>query len=72
LAERGELIGQTEEKHRVARMLNHELLGPCGKEPLPESSTTLWKNARKASDVIGRLELALRMLGEGVSLDELL
>jgi hypothetical protein len=72
LAGRGEFIGQTEEKHRAVRMLNHELLGPCGKEPLPESSTTLWRNARNASDVIGRLELALRMRGEGVSLDELL
>ena len=72
LAGRGELIGQTEEKHRVVRMLNHELLGPCGKEPLPESSTTLWRNGRNASDVIRRLELALRMRDEGVSLDELL
>jgi hypothetical protein len=72
LADRGELIGQTEEKHRVVRMLSHELLGPCGKVPLPESSTSLWRNARNASDVIERLELALRMRNEGVSLDELL
>jgi hypothetical protein len=72
LAGHGELIGQTEEKHRVVRTLNHELLGPCGKEPLPESSTTLWRNARNASDVIGRLERALRMRDESVSLNELL
>jgi hypothetical protein len=71
LAGRGELIGQTEEKHRVVRMLNQELLGPCGKEPLPESSTTLWRNARNASDVIRRLELALRLRNGGVPLDEL-
>jgi hypothetical protein len=72
LAGRGELIGQTEEKHRVVRMLNQELLGPCGKEPLPESSTTLWRNARNASDVIGRLELTLRLRDGGVPLRELL
>jgi hypothetical protein len=72
LAGRGELIGQAEEKHRVVRMLNQELLGPCGKEPLPESSTALWKNARNASDVIGRLERALRLHNGGVPLDELL
>jgi len=61
VAGRGEPpIGQTEEKHRVVRMLNQDLLGPCGKEPWPDSSTTLWRNVRNASDVIERLEQALR------------
>jgi len=59
LAGRGERIEQTEEKRRAVRMVNQGLLGPCGKEPLPESSTTIWKNARNASGAIGRLEQAL-------------
>jgi len=59
VAGRGERIEQTEERHRAVRIVNQGLLGPCGKEPLPESSRTLWDTARNASGAIGRLEQAL-------------
>jgi hypothetical protein len=59
VAGRGDLSGQTEERRRVVRILNQELLVPCGKEPQGESSSQFWRDVRKVSDAIGHLERAL-------------
>jgi hypothetical protein len=59
VAGRGDLSGQTEERRRVVRILNQELLGPCGKEHQGESSSRFWRDVRKVSDAIRSLERAL-------------
>jgi len=59
VAGRGDLSGQTEERRRVVRILNRELLGPCGKEHQGESSSRFWRDVRNVSDAIERLERAL-------------
>jgi hypothetical protein len=59
VAGRGDLSGQTEERRRVVRILNQELLEPCGKEHQGESSSRFWRDVRNVSDAIERLERAL-------------
>lgn len=59
VAGRGDLSGQTEERRQVVRILNRELLGPCGKEHQGESSSRFWRDVRNVSDAIERLERAL-------------
>jgi len=60
VAGRGDLSEQTEERRRVVRIINQELLGPCGKEPQEESSSKFWRDVRNVSAEIGRLERALQ------------
>jgi len=60
MAGRGDLSEQTEERRRVVRILNRELLVPCGKEHQEESSSQFWRDVRNVSDAIRRLERALR------------
>ena len=60
VAGRGDLSEQTEERRRVVRILNRELLVPCGKEPREESSSQFWRDVRSVSDAIERLERALQ------------
>jgi hypothetical protein len=56
VAGRGDLSEQTEERRRVVRILNRELLVPCGKESREESSSQFWRDVRNVSDAIERLE----------------
>jgi hypothetical protein len=60
VAGRGDLSGQTEERRRVVRILNQELLGPCGKGSQEESAPRFWRDVRNVSDAIERLERALQ------------
>jgi hypothetical protein len=59
VAGRSDLSGQPEERRQVVRILNRELLGPCGKEHQVESSSQFWRDVRNVSDAIERLERAL-------------
>ena len=61
VAGRSDLSGQTEERRRVVKILDRELLVPCGKKELQEeSSSRFWKDVRNMSDAIRRLERALQ------------
>jgi hypothetical protein len=60
VAGRGDLSGQTEERRRVVKILNQELLGPCGKEHQGESSSQFWRDVKNVSVAIRRLERALQ------------
>ena len=61
---RGRLIRQHELKPKVAKVLNEHLLNPCGKDTLSEtswdSSQPVWRNAKKWSQAILRIDHALR------------
>jgi hypothetical protein len=75
VGDRGRLNHQHELKPKVARVLNEHLLEPCGKGPLSEtswdSSQLIWRNAKKWSQAILRIDHALRdafsTLGQGTS-----
>jgi hypothetical protein len=72
---RGRLNQQHELKPKVAKVLNERLLRPCGKDTLPEtgwdSSQQIWRNAKRWSQAILRIDYALRdafgSLGLGTS-----
>jgi hypothetical protein len=66
VAGRGDLSGQTEERRRVVRILNRELLVPCGKDFRAESSSQFWRDVRNVSDAIGRLERALQRRAQDI------
>jgi hypothetical protein len=61
---RGRLIQQGGLKPKVAQVLNEHLLEPCGRDTLPEtgwdSSEPIWRNTKKWSQAILRVDHVLR------------
>lgn len=64
LGRRGELLSQPALRPQVARLLNRDLLGPCGKEKLPEQNwtpaNTIWRTVESLQPPILRAEHAIR------------
>ena len=64
IGERDKTIRPTEQRPRVARILNRHLLRPLGKAELPEdhwsSDDTIWRDAREVSQRLIRAEYFLQ------------
>jgi hypothetical protein len=53
------LIGRPERIPQVAKMLNEQLLAPCGNGPLPDQSP-VWRDTEKVDAALLRFEAAIR------------
>jgi hypothetical protein len=63
-ADRGWMIENPQMRSEVARLLNRHLLIPCRRTPLPEdgwsSEDPVWRDAKKMSQYLGRIEYVLQ------------
>jgi hypothetical protein len=69
VGERGRLVEQHKLKPAVAKVLNEHLVKPCDKDTLSEtgwdSSRPIWRNARKWSQAILRVDHTLLRRHQG-------